>query len=98
MEPLHKVQRFFQYFDAVITKVEMQEDPISMSYFDQTVQSYGRRRVTMTTDFYTDQGVDRLIRFLDNIEAAEVEARLRAANPTLQKAYEEYQILLKLIK
>ena len=47
--------------------------------------------------FY-DQDTTRFANHIRKINGQEAEAALRARNPTLQRAYDEYQLLLKLSK
>ena len=52
-------------------------------------------KCTLTLTFYSQQNFAYLI---DDLKSQEEEKILRKKNPALQKAYEEYQILLKLMK
>ena len=81
---------------------QMQHRITSPYSYHTALQVHDGYTVTMTTVFHSEQGVNLLVKFAEEMEKEELlrkqEARLRAQNPTLQKAYEEYQILLKLIK
>jgi hypothetical protein len=102
VDPVFKIQNFFSLFNATITNVEMQHRITSPYSYHTALQVHDGYTVTMTTVFHSEQGVNLLVKFAEEMEKEELlrkqEARLRAQNPTLQKAYEEYQILLKLIK
>lgn len=54
--------------------------------------------VTFTVEMFYDQDVAKFATFIRHIKALEAEEALRARNPTLQQAYDEYQLLLKLSK
>jgi hypothetical protein len=96
MEPLFKIQRFFDNFYSRITDVEVQPEELPLYSYSKSVNAIrGRNKVVMRLEFYSLEGVEDLAKFA---EEQEYEERLRERNPTLQKAYEEYQILLKLIK
>jgi hypothetical protein len=58
----------------------------------------GRQTITMTMNFHHRDGFDRFAKDLFLLEEAKDEEYLRRHNPTLQHAYEEYQLLLKLSK
>src|SRR5271166_6177946 len=98
MDPLYKIQRFFQSFNAYVTNVEVEQQISPLYSYHTALKVYEGYKITMTTVFHSHGGITELMNFADRVEKEEDEARLRERNPTLKRAYEEYQILLKLIK
>ena len=58
----------------------------------------GRQTITMTMNFHHRDGFDHFAKDLLLLEEIKDEEYVRQRNPTVQQAYEEYQLLLKLSK
>lgn len=58
--------------------------------------AYGRTSIDMSLRFHDHSGIQRPFGDLKAGRAAKAEEEFRKNNPTVQQAWEEYQLLLKL--
>jgi len=55
-------------------------------------------RITLTTEFCRYSGLKKFLEDINTLDDIREEEWIRRNNPQLQRAYEEYQILLKLTR
>jgi hypothetical protein len=99
-DPINKIQQSFSKYGR-ITVLEVQHDTddlFSPWHTQATAQVVFGTRVNFGASLYGVNSLTRLAEDLARIRELEYEEFVRRENPTLQKAYEEYQILLKLMK
>lgn len=58
----------------------------------------GKLEINLSAQFYYSSYLSRFIRDLHRVQTLEDEEKIRASNPAVQQAWEEYQLLLKLSK
>jgi len=58
----------------------------------------GRQTITMDTTFFDRRMFDQFVKDVSYLQELIEDERVRNNNPTVQQAYEEYQLLLKLSK
>lgn len=78
---------------ATCTRLEGKQDDIDLGY--NGMRFYGKSWIEMDLKFYS---YDTLCAFYKDLLYQEEEKIIRSRNPSVQQAYEEYQILLKLSK
>ena len=90
----------FYPYRGQITNLEIQNEEIPL--YDRSphpvAMARGRTRIKMTVEFGSTEAIELFSRDAKQMRELEYEDRLRQRYATLQKAYEEYQILLKLYK
>ncbi len=93
-----KIYNFFLKFGSEIKKIEVEQEHIDIHDFSMGRQlMYSSNRINILIEG-SQQGLEEMANYLEKIEENEKEIELRKSNLTLQKAYEEYQILLNIIK
>lgn len=89
---------FHRYGASPNFKINQETHEISgYGYGTAMAQVAGRRVITMTIDFPA-VGLKHFAMDLTILRGLGEERDVRARNPTVQRAYEEYQLLLKLSK
>jgi hypothetical protein len=66
--------------------------------YDDSCTEPASKVISFTLEMFYDQDTTRFANHIRQILKHEAEEALRARNPTLQRAYDEYQLLLKLSK
>jgi len=84
----------YRYGAAAEFRVAHQEMIDLYGYGTASAQIAGRQTITMTADF----PMDGLKYFARDLIALGEDRDIRDRNPTVQRAYEDYQLLLKLSK
>lgn len=70
----------------------------NVQIYDDSYTEPTSKVISFTLEMFYDQDTTRFANHIRKINGQEAEAALRARNPTLQRAYDEYQLLLKLSK
>lgn len=84
--------RLFKYFGSRGANIKVYN-----SFEQHTTASHIlSTTITVTADFYSSRGYQKFADDIRKLDDLEYEEYLRSKNPTLARAYEEYQILLKL--
>jgi hypothetical protein len=96
------IQNFFARFSGRIVDIQLKKETTPSQYLGTVSYCKGRSSVEMKIIFSDIHNIEDIAKFaeqfyLDKYEREE-EIKIRKNNPTLQNAWEEYQLLLKLIK
>ena len=75
------------------SRIETKCDPIDVSTATSSFAILGKSWIEMDLKF---QDHYHLEKFVDDLSSIDEEEYIRSRNPTVQRAYEEYQLLLKL--
>lgn len=62
------------------------------------IDGCGDTSLMFTADFKSPDAFGKFVNDLERVQEINTESRIREKNPVLQRAYEDYQILLKLSK
>lgn len=88
----------FQERYGVVSSFSSETAPISLHNYGGTHDYAGDSTLSADVRFYSIDYFRRLCADLASVIAAEEEEKLRKEIPTLQRAWDDYQLLLKLIR
>ncbi len=84
---------------AVLTNIKVEQDMhnVTVNYMNHAFP--GRTRsIKMDLNFYSKESLLQFTEDLNRLEELKEDTRIIRNNPTVKRAYEEYQLLLKLSK
>jgi len=81
---------------ASITRCEVKQDTHGIMNTYQHYSYVGKQSVEMDLIFHTTESLNRFMKDMITLRGLKDEERCRNASPTVKRAYEEYQLLLKL--
>jgi hypothetical protein len=97
---MNNIDHFYDYFKKYgsTPTVDVDYDHIPISMYGISSSIYSRTTITISFRIYSGNDFER---FQDDLFLARAEReaeKIRRESPIVQKAYEEYQLLLKLLK
>ena len=97
-DPIYKIHQTFNKYGYISELEALDETQNIYGYARQSLQIIMGRHIKMTASFFGERSLEQFADDLTRVAELDYEAHLRSRNPALQNAYEEYQILLKLMK
>lgn len=94
------LERLLEKYNSTV-EVELEENSLKIdgyTYNSSHIMVGGATRVHVLTRFYSKDSFLAFVNDLSEAEKMREEEQIRKNNPTLQQAWEEYQLLLKLSK
>jgi hypothetical protein len=94
-----KLDQIFKRYGGVV-RVDVKQDTFDITGYGRNSMSVlmGKSTLTLEAEFYSGHAFSHFANDLLRVHQLDVEEAIRADNPTVQRAWEEYQLLLKLSK